>query len=70
MAAKKVEVVTLKSELQKVISRGTGPSQVYGSELRKLRTKNDHLKATNALLSEEVQVLNKQLIKAHEDANE
>lgn len=70
VAPKEVDVVTLKSELQKVLSREPGPDQVDDSELWMLRAESDQLKTTNASLTEEVQALNKQLIKSHEDAKE
>ncbi|MDV3177776.1 MAG: hypothetical protein Q8800_02830, partial [Candidatus Phytoplasma australasiaticum] len=68
--AKEVEVATLKSELQKVMSSGPGPYQGNEELLSKLKDENDILKATNASLCEEIKALNKQLIKSHEDANE
>ena len=70
LAAKEVEVATLKFELQKVISSEPGPSQGNEELLSKLKDENDILKATNASLCEEIKALNKQLIKSHEDANE
>lgn len=68
--AKKVEIATVMSELQKVISSVPGTSQDNEEVLIKLRNENKLLQAKNTSLSEEIQTFNKQLIKAHKDANE
>lgn len=67
---KEVEISKLKSALQKAISSGPGTNQDKEEVLRKFRAENTLLLANNASLSEEIQTLNQQLIKAHEDANE
>ncbi|KAK4738897.1 hypothetical protein R3W88_002594 [Solanum pinnatisectum] len=67
---KEVEIAKLKSELQKAISNGFGTSHANEKVLQKLSDKNALLLKTNASLSKEVKALNRQIIKAHEDANE
>ncbi|KAH0633533.1 hypothetical protein KY284_036319 [Solanum tuberosum] len=67
---KEIEISTLKSELQKAVSRGPGTSDGNEQVLQKLKDENTMLLKTNASLSEEVKALNRQLIKVHEDANE
>ncbi|KAH0696047.1 hypothetical protein KY289_013529 [Solanum tuberosum] len=67
---KEIEISTLKSELQKAVSRGPGTSDGNEQVLQKLRDENTMLLKTNASLSEEVKALNRKLIKVHEDANE
>ncbi|KAH0712654.1 hypothetical protein KY289_008613 [Solanum tuberosum] len=67
---KEIEISTLKSELQKAVSREPGTSDGNEQVLQKLRDENTMLLKTNASLSEEVKALNRQIIKAHEDANE
>jgi len=67
---KEIEIASLRSELQKAVSRGPGTSDGNEQVLQKLRDENERLLKTNASLSEEVKALNMQLIKAHEDANE
>ncbi|KAH0746983.1 hypothetical protein KY285_008640 [Solanum tuberosum] len=66
---KEIEIASLRSELQKAVSRGPGTSDGNEQVLQKLRDENERLLKTNASLSEEVKALNMQLIKAHEDAN-
>ncbi|KAH0651904.1 hypothetical protein KY284_031816 [Solanum tuberosum] len=67
---KEVEIASLRSELQKAISRGPGTSDGNEQVLQKLRDENERLLKTNASPSEEVKALNRQLFKAYEDANE
>ncbi|KAH0665119.1 hypothetical protein KY285_026325 [Solanum tuberosum] len=67
---KEIEIASLRSELQKAVSRGPGTSDENEQVLQKLRDENERLLKTNASPSEEVKALNMQLIKAHEDANE
>jgi len=67
---KEVEIAKLKSELQKAISGGLGTSHANEEVLQKLRDENALLLKTNASLSGEVKDLNRQIIKAHEDAIE
>jgi len=49
---------------------GPGTSSVDEQVVQKLRAENELLLKTNASLSEEVKALNKQVIQAHEAANE
>uniref|UniRef100_M1E152 Uncharacterized protein n=1 Tax=Solanum tuberosum TaxID=4113 RepID=M1E152_SOLTU len=49
---------------------GPGTSHADDGVLQKLRDENVQLLKTNASLSEEVKAFNKQIIKAHEDADE
>ncbi|KAH0685566.1 hypothetical protein KY290_017053 [Solanum tuberosum] len=67
---KEIKIATLKSELQKAVSRGPGTSDGNEQLLQKLRDENTMLLKTNASLSKKVKTLNRQLIKAHKDANE
>ncbi|KAH0738544.1 hypothetical protein KY290_037249 [Solanum tuberosum] len=67
---KEVEITRLKSELQKAVSRGPGTSDGQDLLLKELRDENTTLLKTNASLNEEIKSLNKQLIQAHESANE
>ncbi|KAH0761337.1 hypothetical protein KY290_017410 [Solanum tuberosum] len=67
---KEIEIASLRSELQKAVSRGPDTSDGNEQVLQKLRDENKRLLKTNASLSEEVKALNMKLIKAHEDANE
>ncbi|KAH0633531.1 hypothetical protein KY284_036317 [Solanum tuberosum] len=67
---KEVEIAQLKSMLQKAISKGPGTSGVDDQVVQQLRDENELLLKTNASLSEEVKALNKQIIQAHEAANE
>ena len=53
-----------------MVSRGSGTSDRNKQVLQKLRDENTMLLKTNVSLSEEVKDLNRQIIKAHEDANE
>jgi len=50
--------------------RGPGTSDGNEQVLQKLKDENTMLLKTNASLSEEIKALNKQFIKAHEEANE
>ncbi|KAK4730301.1 hypothetical protein R3W88_023289 [Solanum pinnatisectum] len=70
LSDKEVEITRLKSELQKVVSRGPGTTEGHEQVLKELRDENTMLLKTNASLSEEIKSLNKQLIQAHESANE
>ncbi|KAH0644901.1 hypothetical protein KY284_032785 [Solanum tuberosum] len=63
-----VEIEQLKSQLQKVVSKGPGNSGVDEQMVQKLRVENEQLLKTNASLSEEFKALNKQVIQAHEAA--
>ncbi|KAH0698786.1 hypothetical protein KY284_013001 [Solanum tuberosum] len=67
---KEVEITRLKSELQKAVSRGPGTSEGHDLLLKELRDENTMLLKTNASLNEDIKSLNKQLIQAHESANE
>ncbi|KAH0743352.1 hypothetical protein KY290_031345 [Solanum tuberosum] len=67
---KEVEIAQLKSQLQKLVSKGPGTSGVDEQVMQKLRAKNEQLLKTNASLSEEVKALNKQVIRAHKATNE
>ncbi|KAH0696717.1 hypothetical protein KY285_013531 [Solanum tuberosum] len=67
---KEIEIASLRSELQKAVSRGPGTSDGNEQVLQKLRDENERLLKTNASPSEKVKALNMQLIKAHENANE
>ncbi|KAH0633297.1 hypothetical protein KY284_036083 [Solanum tuberosum] len=67
---KEIKIATLKSKLQKAVSRGPGTSDGNEQVLQKLRDENERLLKTNVSLSEEVKALNRQIIKALEDANE
>ncbi|KAH0714747.1 hypothetical protein KY284_007652 [Solanum tuberosum] len=67
---KEVEIASLRSELHKAVSRGPGTSNGNEQVLQKLRDENERLLKTNTSPSEEVKALNRQLIKAYEDANE
>ena len=61
-------MVTVNSISQKVILRGPCPCKDNRAELSKFKAEKDQLIATNALLSKELQAINKELIKTHEDA--
>ncbi|KAH0745930.1 hypothetical protein KY285_007587 [Solanum tuberosum] len=67
---KEVEIAQLKSKLQKVVSKGPGTSGVDEQVVQQLRDENELLLKSNASLSKEVKALNKQIIQAHEAANE
>ncbi|KAH0686045.1 hypothetical protein KY285_016589 [Solanum tuberosum] len=60
---KEVEIASLRSKLQKAISRGPGTSDGNDQVWQKLRDENERLLKTNALPSEEVKALNRHLIK-------
>ncbi|KAH0644974.1 hypothetical protein KY284_032858 [Solanum tuberosum] len=70
LSDKEVEITRLKSELQKAASRRPGTSEGHELTLKELRYNNTMLLKTNASLNEEIKSLNKQLIQAHESANE
>ncbi|KAH0775843.1 hypothetical protein KY290_007254 [Solanum tuberosum] len=66
---KEVEIVQLKSKLQKAVLKGPGASGVDEQVVQELRVEKEQLLKENASLSEEVKALNKQVIQAHEAAN-
>ncbi|KAH0686189.1 hypothetical protein KY289_016952 [Solanum tuberosum] len=70
LSDKEVEITRLKSELQKVVSRVPGTSESHELMLKELRDENTMLLKINASLNEDIKSLNKQLIQAHESANE
>uniref|UniRef100_M1CET3 Uncharacterized protein n=1 Tax=Solanum tuberosum TaxID=4113 RepID=M1CET3_SOLTU len=70
LSDKEVEITRLKSELQKAVSRVPGTSESHELMLKELRDENTMLLKTNASLNEDIKSLNKQLIQAHESANE
>jgi len=67
---KEVEITRLKSELQKAASQGPGTCEGHELTIKELRDDNYMLLKINASLNEEIKSLNKQLIQAHESANE
>ncbi|KAH0665459.1 hypothetical protein KY290_027692 [Solanum tuberosum] len=67
---KEVEITRLKSELQNAASQGPGTCEDHELTIKELRDDSSMLLKTNASLNEEIKSLNKQLIRAHESANE
>jgi len=70
LSDKEEEITRLKAELQKGASQGPGTYEGHELTIKELRDDNSMLLKTNASLNEEIKSLNKQLIQAHEGANE